>query len=255
MTTVLPVRRTIDVAALLVVATILAQIVYPLTSGDARDRMTAVVVLAGAAAACVHAARTCGGRGVAAVAAAALVGLLAEIVGVHTGFPFGRYAYAGDLGVRVAGVPLLVVAAWASMAWPAAVVARHLVRGFSARVATGAWALAAWDVFLDPQMVAAGHWTWAAGGARLPGVADVPVSNFGGWFAVSVVISVVVSTVLQGTGRVTAAAARPMLVLYVWTAASSVLAALWFWHRPAVAAWGALAMGPVAVAVLRSRRR
>ena len=37
-------------------------------------------------------------------------GLLAEAVGVHTGFPFGAYAYSGTLGPELLGVPVGVVA-------------------------------------------------------------------------------------------------------------------------------------------------
>ena len=38
------------------------------------------------------------------------------------------------------------------------------------RVAVGALALASWDLFLDPQMVDAGHWRWADPLPALPGV-------------------------------------------------------------------------------------
>ena len=127
-------------------------------------------------------------------------------------------------------MPWLVVAAWVFMAWPAAVVARMVARSFAARVAVAGWALAAWDVFLDPQMVDAGHWTWAPGGWRLPGIPDVPVSNFVGWFGVAVVIAVLLQLVPASR-----APAAP-LAFYVWTAASSTLAAGVFWGRPAVAA-------------------
>lgn len=237
--------------ALLFGATVLAQIAYPLTSGDNRDRLTVLVVLLGAAGSVGHAAVTTGGRGLAAVAAVGLVGWTAEAMGVATGFPFGDYAYTHTLGPEIGGVPWLVVAAWVFMAWPAAVVARRVVGGRVARVAVGAWGLAAWDVFLDPQMVQAGHWTWAPGGFRLPGIADVPVSNFVGWLGVAVVISLLLQAI---PGPVDAVAARPAVAFYVWTAFSSTLAAGVFWHRPAVAAWGLLAMGPVAVAAIRTRR-
>lgn len=236
------------VPAVLYAATVLAQITYPLTSGAGRDRVTALVVLLGAAAAVVHAATTVGARAVAALVGVAAVGLLAEAVGVATGLPFGHYAYSGTLGPEVARVPWLVVAAWVFMAWPAAVVARVVARGRAARVALGAWALAAWDVFLDPQMVDARHWAWAPGGWRLPGIPDVPAANFAGWLLVAVVVSLILQAV-------PAPAAPAPLWFYVWTAASSALAAGVFWGRPAVAAWGLLVMGPVAVVAARAGAR
>ena len=44
--------------------------------------------------------------------------------------------------------------------------------------------LAAWDVFLDPQMVDDGHWRWADPTPGLPGVDGVPLTNFAGWLLV-----------------------------------------------------------------------
>ncbi len=58
-------------------------------------------------------------------------------------------------------------------------------RSLVVAVTAGA-ALAAWDVFLDPQMVDAGHWTWADPSPGLPGVAHVPLTNFAGWLLVAV---------------------------------------------------------------------
>ena len=242
------------VAPVLYGLTVLLQIAYPLTAdgGAGRDRLTVLVVVLGAAAALVHAGVTTGRRGLVALVAVGAIGLGAEAVGVATGVPFGSYAYAGTLGPEVVGVPLLVVAAWVFMAWPAAVVARAVASSWAARVAVAAVGLAAWDVFLDPQMVTAGHWTWAPGGWRLPGIADVPVSNFAGWLLVSAVIAVVLQAVPPPAGG---PAARGPLLFYVWTACSSTLAAGVFWDRPAVAAWGLLAMGPVAVLAARAASR
>jgi uncharacterized membrane protein len=41
------------------------------------------------------------------VATAGAIGFAAELVGVKTGRPFGRYAYSERLGPRIAGVPPL----------------------------------------------------------------------------------------------------------------------------------------------------
>ena len=52
-----------------------------------------------------------------------------------------------------------------------------------ARVAVAAAALASWDLFLDPQMVDAGHWRWSDPSPALPGVPTVPLTNYAGWAA------------------------------------------------------------------------
>ena len=235
----------------LVVATVLAQIAYPLTSVDARADLTVVIVLLGAAASIVHAAVTRGARVAVVVATTTIVGgFLIEMVGVHTGVPFGSYRYTSALGAAMWGVPLAIGPAWAMLAWPAALAARRLCRSFPARVALGAWALASWDVFLDPQMVAAGNWHWLAPDPHLPGVPAVPLTNYLGWL----LSSAAMSFVLQRAADVRSAAADDgwPLAFYAWTWASSTLALAAFLHLGAAAAWGFVAMGVVAVPVART---
>src|SRR5207247_926767 len=144
-----------------------------------------------AAASLAHAAVTRGARTAAAVLAVFGVGgLLVEALGTASGVPFGRYGYAGSLGPRVLGVPLVVPLAWVMMGWPAWLVGRRLAPPGLPAVAVSAWALASWDLFLDPQMVAAGHWRWADPHPALPGVPAVPVTDYAGWLAVAVVLMV-----------------------------------------------------------------
>ncbi len=225
-------RALLGAVGVLVLATVALQISYPLTDGDARRRLTITTVLTFAAASAGHARARYGGRGVWCCVAAAGIGLTAEIVGVHTGVPFGHYAYADSLGPTIAGVPAVVALAWAMMAT-------------AARVLVGTWALASWDLLLDPQMVAAGHWRWAAPSPHLPGVETVPLTDLAGWLVVSLLISLVVQGILGKS------ASRPsdgwMLALYLWTYASSVVAQLLFLDLRAAALWGALGMGVVAV--------
>lgn len=224
--------------------TVISQIGYPLTNGRARDRLTIATVVTFAAASLLHAASTRQRLGAACCAIAAGIGLAAEIMGVHSGLPFGRYSYAASLGPAIAGAPLVVALAWAMMAWPAALVGRALAGSFPVRAAIGMWALASWDLFLDPQMVAAGHWRWAHPDPHLPGVTAVPLTNFAGWLVVSGVISVVSQGLLAQTHD---ADDRPMLALYAWVWISSVVAGLVFLDLRAAAAWAGVCMGVVVV--------
>lgn len=239
--------------ALLAAAVVLLQVGYPLTSGASRERLTVGIVVAFAVTSAVHAALTRGWRtGGAAIVLAGAGGFAAEVVGVHTGFPFGAYAYGPALGPRLLGVPLVVALAWTMLAWPAALVARRLVTGPVARVAVGAWALASWDLFLDPQLVAAGAWRWTDVGPHLPGVGDVPLTNYAGWLLVAAALS----AGLQWTLRADRGGRDAVPVaLYLWTWAGSALALAAFLDRPAAAAWGALGMGLVAVPLLRTLSR
>jgi uncharacterized membrane protein len=237
---------------------VLTQIVYPLVPEELRTEVTITSVVTFATASLADAARLHGPRGPALLlVVAAGGGLLAEAVGVHTGFPFGRYAYSGDLGPELLGVPAVVPLAWTMMAWPALVVGRTLARrrhaGPVAVALVGGWALASWDVFLDPQMVDAGHWTWTDPAPALPLVPGIPLTNYGGWILVAVLLIGVLDRVLGESGQMPSG---PASVLYLWAYASSVLAHLAFFGLPGSGLAGGVLMGLTAIpfAVTAGRR-
>jgi len=225
------------------------EIPYPLTHGAVRNGLTVATVLVFAAASLAHAATYGGSRRVLALLGVVGVGgFLAEVVGVHTGFPFGRYHYTGGLGPELLGVPVIIGLAWVMMAHPAVLVAARISRG-RAMVVVAAVALATWDVFLDPQMVAARHWTWTHPHPHLPGVADVPLSNYVGWLLVALVL---MAALVAAAPVERVRDDRAPVTLWLWTWLSSTLANVAFFHRPAVAAWGFVAMALVGVPLLRS---
>ena len=235
----------------LAVATVLLQIAYPLTDGEVRDRLTIATVVVFAAASVSHAAVHRGLRWAAVyLLVTAGTGLVAEAVGTSTGVPFGRYEYADSLGLRVLDVPVVVPLAWAMFAYPALLVGQRLARTALGATAVTAWALASWDLFLDPQMVEAGHWRWTDVQASLPASPEVPLSNLLGW----VLVGAVIAGLLQLLPR-RAADDRVPAALFLWTYASSVLAFAVFFGRPGVAAVGAVGMGLVAVPYALSLRR
>ena len=242
--------RTTAVTWGLAAGAIAAQIAYPLTPpGPARDRLTVVTVVIFCAAALAHAAVARGWRFTALLlAVTAGGGLAVEAVGVATGIPFGAYAYTGTLGAQVLGVPVVIPLAWTMMGYPALVVGRRITRSPVAGPLVAGAALATWDLFLDPQMVDAGHWTW--GPADGPHLLGIPAGNFLGWFVVATLMMAVL-------WRQTPASSddRVPLVLYLWTYVSSVLAHLAFFDLPASALVGGLAMGAVVAALLVSERR
>lgn len=232
------------------VAVVALQIPYPLVHGDARNLLTVVTVAVFAAASVAHALWSRGLRYTATLVGVVFVGgFLVEVVGVHTGIPFGRYHYRHDLGASLWGVPLVIPLAWLMMAHPARVVAGRLSSSRWALAAVAAIALASWDIFLDPQMVDAGHWRWSDVRHHLPGVSGVPLSNFAGWLLVALALMLLV----QAAAPLVATQRRDLeaVALWVWTWLSSALANVAFFHRPAVAAWGFVAMGLVGIPLLR----
>lgn len=236
---------------LLAVATVAAQIAYPLASGHLLRAVTIATVVLFFAASVTHAIVHHGlWWAVGFVVITAGAGLGAEALGVRTGYPFGQYAYTDTLGPQLLGVPIVVAAAWTMMAYPAFVLARRLVADTTALAVpiVGGVALSTWDLFLDPQMVAAGHWTWSQPSPSLPGVSGIPLTNYAGWLLVSVAVMTLLELLLPSDHAPIGVPA----VLYVWTWAGSVLANLFFFDRPGVALAGGVGMGLVAVPALWS---
>jgi len=235
----------------LAVLTVLLQIAYPLLSGRPRELLTIATVVVFFLATATHALLH---RGLAWTGAYVLVtagtGLVAEAVGTRTGVPFGSYRYADSLGPALLHVPLVIPLAWAMMAYPCLLVGQRLARRPLGAAVVGGGALAAWDLFLDPQMVQAGHWTWTDVQVALPGAPGIPVSNHLGWLAVAVLMV----GVLQLLPRRPADDRQPY-ALFLWTYASSVLAFAVFFGRPVTALVGGLGMGLVAVPFARALRR
>ena len=244
-------RRGQRAAWLLGAAAIALQIAYPLTAaGQPRDRLTIATVAVFCSASVAHALVSRGGRFTAALlAVTAGGGLLVEAAGVATGVPFGAYAYSDTLGPRLLGVPIVIPLAWTMMGYPALVVGRHITgRRWLGPLAAGA-ALATWDLFLDPQMVAAGHWTWLP--ATGPHLLGIPVGNFAGWL--------IVATMMMAALWPVTPAPRTRdhlpLVLYLWTYASSVLAHAVFFDLPGSAVAGGVGMGAVVALLLAAEQR
>ncbi len=257
----------------LLAALVLAQICYPLTAGATRAGLTVATVGLGWLLSVGHALLSRGTRtALALVAVATGGGFAVEALGVATDFPFGGYDYSGELGPKLAGVPLIIPLAWTWMAWPAWLAAVRLTEPAPgpagdrqapgwvdrlSRVALAAVGLAAWDLFLDPQMVAEGYWVWRDAIPALPGLPGIPASNYLGWLLVAVLLMTALRplagpAVDRADGRDT-----PMFALYLWTYAASVLAHAVFLRLPASAVWGAAGMAvatvPLAVTLLRAR--
>lgn len=114
------------------------------------------------------------------------VSLLFESVGVATGLIYGAYHYTDRLGPMFLGlVPYLIPVAWFMMTYPSYVIAHRLVPASGSALgwrfslaAVGAVVMTAWDLAMDPMMVAGGHWVWEHSGAYF----GVPAQNYWGWW-------------------------------------------------------------------------
>ena len=107
----------------------------------------------------------------------ALLGFVAEVLGVTYGIPFGNYQYTATLFPRILGVPLVMAAAWLVLF----AYTRQMVRN---PFAAAAW-MTAIDFVIDP--LAAnnlGFWKWENPGPYY----GIPWSNFAGWYVVSIIL-------------------------------------------------------------------
>ncbi len=163
-----------------------------------------------------------------------------ERVGTATGVPFGRYRYTGRLRAVVAGVPVVVPLAWWGMAVPAREAASAALGGRSrpaGRIALGAVALTAWDLFLDPQMTAEDYWRWQQPGAYR----GIPLSNYAGWLLTSAAVMAMLEALLP-----TRRADGVLVGEYAGMAVMETLGFAAFFRDRLVAAVGGAAMLPIA---------
>ncbi|MGL4172879.1 MAG: carotenoid biosynthesis protein [Actinomycetota bacterium] len=241
--------------SILAIGTVFTQIWYPLVSGHALYLVTITAVLLFAGAMTLHAKQQFGYRGLyCLLSVAGGGGFSAEFIGVYTGFPFGQYSYTGTLGQQIMNVPVVIPAAWIMMAYPCLQLGRFWgarslrsdssqlhdrIRQTVVTIITGAGALTSWDLFLDPQMVAAGHWRFVNTEPALPGVPGIPLTNYAGWFLVSIMM---MSLLHWLTPRRVISQGVPAALL-TWTWLGSTLGSFTFFQRPAVGLWGGVIMG------------
>ena len=242
--------------------TILLQILWPLADGHGRTILTIVTVIVFASTTVMHAWIYCGAKWALSYVALTIgFAFLIEAIGTNTGYPFSQYQYTDSLGLRIAEVPLVIPIAWSMTAYLVVLISRRIsaaIRPSGApRVLVaviGAYAMTAWDLFLDPQMVSAGYWTWASGSQDVPGVPGIPALNFLGWFLASFVLMLLLS--LLPTRTVSEAVPA---TLWTWTWVGGVISNAFFFDRPTVALVGGLAMAVVTVPYLwlltRTRQR
>lgn len=113
-----------------------------------------------------------------------VISLTFESMGVATGWPYGPYHYTNMLGPKFLGlVPFLIPIAWFMTMYPSLVIADRLFpepgwKNMLLVSATGGVIMTAWDVVMDPMMVAGGHWVWENQGAFF----GIPLLNFFGWW-------------------------------------------------------------------------
>jgi len=219
------------------VAALFLQMSYPLLSGEALRVVTIATVYFGAAAMFVHARLAYGWKYTRRYLLITLpFAFLIELIGENTGWPFGTYAYDASLGPQLLGIPLVVPFAWAMMAHPLLIVARRMTKKWT--FLYGGFALMAWDLFLDPQMVGDGRWKWEVTGSQVPFQPDIPLSNMFGWLLAGITLMAILNFSLPKEQRKYGSSLLASDVFLAWSLFGGIVSNLFFFDRPGVALFG-----------------
>jgi putative membrane protein len=182
------------------------------------------------------------------------VSLLFECLGVLTGMVYGPYHYTDKLGYKFLGlVPLLIPVAWFMVTYPSYVIANRVVPSIKsswvwrlAVAGVGAVVMTAWDLVMDPMMVAGDHWVWEQAGAYF----GIPLHNYLGWWLTTFVTFWLFLTLARfRPGQVSANASfdRLAILSYAIVGLSTILTDFLFGlHGPALV--GIFAMLPWVIA-------
>lgn len=165
-----------------------------------------------------------------------------ELLGVTRGIPFGKYSYTHELQPQVGGVPLLIPLAWIMMLAPAWGTTHAILRNAHSRLGRWYWLIfaftsgavfTAWDLYLDPQMVARGLWAWDNPG--LLNFFGIPWSNYLGWWLASGILTLII--------RPNELPYIPLLIIYTIIWVFQGIGQGVFWGQPGPAIAGFFAMG------------
>jgi uncharacterized membrane protein len=236
-------KRAIFLNALFLL-TLLLEVIYPLIHGEALRVATIATVYCGALAMVLHSHFAFGPRfSISFFLLTSIYAFSIELIGTKTGWPFGTYHYDHSLGFAISTVPLLVPCAWVMMSYPILIAARRV--GKSWVFLYGGLGLMAWDLFLDPQMVAAHRWSWAVTKAATPFAPEIPLSNSAGWLFSGMGLMALLHWALPKDRRKNGANLSIPNVLLGWALFSGVVGNLFFFHRPGVALFGGAIFGAV----------
>ena len=109
-----------------------------------------------------------------------IIGMLVELIGVHTGYLFGAYHYDNNLGIKFFKVPLVIGLNWGLLTAVTASLANRFFVNEKVKIISGALLMTLFDVLMEPVAVKSGFWTWTKG--------EIPLYNFICWFLVSILL-------------------------------------------------------------------
>ncbi len=112
-----------------------------------------------------------------------VVGVGVELIGVHTGYLFGDYAYGESLGVKFYDVPIIIGINWGMLVIISASVAQRFQMNKFLQAVVASLFMLLLDVLIEPVAVESDYWTWEGD--------VIPLFNFVCWFGVALLLQFV----------------------------------------------------------------
>jgi uncharacterized membrane protein len=111
------------------------------------------------------------------------IGFGSEVMGVHTGFPFGNYNYGSVLGTKLFEVPLMIGVNWLILVYISGHLLYNKIENDWLASFVSAGLMVGIDFIIEPVAIALDFWTWESG--------SIPLSNYLGWFGIAFIIQLI----------------------------------------------------------------
>jgi uncharacterized membrane protein len=115
--------------------------------------------------------------------AAFTIGFGSEVLGVHTGFPFGNYSYGPVLGTKLLEVPLIIGVNWLLLVYLSGNLLHKKIKNHWLAALLSAGLMVAIDFIIEPVAIALDFWSWESD--------IIPLSNYLGWFGTAFIIQLI----------------------------------------------------------------
>lgn len=111
------------------------------------------------------------------------IGLVIELLGVHTGLLFGEYRYGDVLGPKIMDTPILIGVNWFILLSGCFATVEYLVSQWNSwkKALVMALLMTTIDLILEPVAIHYGFWQWTS--------EQVPIQNYIAWFCISFLLS------------------------------------------------------------------
>ncbi len=130
-----------------------------------------------------------GGKGafVVLLCSTVILGYFVEVLGVHTGFPFGNYTYGPAMWPKLLDVPVIIGVNWFLMVIASGFLALRISKYSWLQVILAAAIMVLLDMAIETVAPLLDYWYWEDG--------VVPLMNYLGWFGVALLMQLI----FQGT--------------------------------------------------------